>query len=59
MNKRSNAGRKPVLPGKKKKQVPVYVEQEIIDSFGGINEIREFLMFKITERIENRQKAAI
>jgi hypothetical protein len=39
MNK-TNAGRKPVNPAKKKKQVCVYIEQEIIDKHGGADAIK-------------------
>jgi hypothetical protein len=39
MNK-NNAGRKPVDPAKKKVQVSVYIEQDIIDKHGGADAIK-------------------
>jgi hypothetical protein len=44
MNQRKNAGRKSLPESKKKVQISVYIEQEIIDKHGGKEKIKELML---------------
>lgn len=48
-----SAGRKPLPTGQKKKQVTLYIEQDIIDSFQGVDYLTIWLNLKIKERQES------
>ena len=44
MNNRRNAGRKPLDPAKKKVQISIYIEQEIIEKHGGKDKLIEKML---------------
>jgi hypothetical protein len=51
---RINSGRKALPPEQKKKQISIYIEPRIVDSFGGAEQYRQWLT-DITES-EYRKK---
>jgi hypothetical protein len=55
---RINSGRKALPPEQKKKLIALYVDQETIDKFKNADQLKQYLYFKITERLENIEKKA-
>jgi hypothetical protein len=54
MTERQKRGRKAIPQDQRRKQITLYIESAVIDQFGGPDDLRRWLLWKITEHQERK-----